>query len=49
MNGNIAPAIIAVLVILIVILCVVSPEFASAVYQLFICKLGPAQCVRIIP
>lgn len=48
-NVNVAPAIIAILVILIVALCWLSPEFAVAVYQIFICKLGPAECVRIVP
>jgi len=49
MDKNIAPVNIAILVILILGLCVLSPEFAAAVYQTFLCKFGPAECVRIIP
>lgn len=46
---NIGPAIIAILVTLLVVLYALSPEFAAAVYQIFLCNFGPAQCVRIIP
>ena len=45
---NIVPAIIAILVILIVAMCLFSPEFAAAVYQIILCNFGPAQCVRIV-
>ena len=45
---NIAPALIAILVIVIVAMCLLSPEFAAAVYQIFLCNFGPAECVRIV-
>jgi hypothetical protein len=49
MDKNVAPVVIAGLVVLIVLLCVFVPGFAGAVWQTLYCSFTNVTCVKVIP